>query len=735
MAFGGIKALALHALVVIALASCAHPRSKAPLAPPPALPEQRRAVRTVPLPEWYWEPVEADVRAALRPIELPIPETGLARVEGATRVWEELGAEGRERLRRDGVVVLGGAGAPRLHMGAFYMELREQRLPYVITLDALVYALHLALGHALAEVDDAVLAPELDTFLAKLEARLAAEQKGAGVEIGEALRLARGMVAVARVLSLGPDPVVAPGSASGAPAASLVPSELAPVVAQEVARITAHAGRAQSPLLQAPVDYGRFAVPSGAGRPGSFRALAWLGSAPLLLSAQSEVAGAAVGVGTSRLHARTAMLLARVADRELDPALHASWSRITRLLGFLWGPADDLALAELADLASSLGFTLEDPKNVANVITVDRLRHRAARGRQALLFDGTGAPGRAGIGVRLFGGHASADVVALASLTDPARPLPATLDLAVWLGAPEARASLHEGGADAWDGYDAALARAVGARPGEESPSRHASVSGSWLDVVMTWLVPREGAPRALVSPAAQRMAVESALAAWTFARHAGQPLSHPRPSRGARSVKDLSVAGAALPAFVEAAPDVIARLVATVGQMKRGLAAIAHLPATSPAMIALAEVEDMLRLAMRVASRHVNDDAVTAEDAAALASFPARLARLEEQADEAGQVPVVAELMVEGSADRVLSTATGLVEQAVTVAREPGTGRLVLAVGAHVAHHELVEPRAQKSTDASHRARFREDRDASAPRKAAAPARGAYTSTFRMVR
>ena len=108
----------------------------------------------------------------------------------------------------------------------------------------------------------------------------------------------------------------------------------------------------------------------------------------------------------------------------------------------------------------------------------------------------------------------------------------------------------------------------------------------------------------------------------------------------------------------------------------------------------------------------------MASEDIAALASLPARFARLEDPGDEgaAAMVPLVAELYVDAAADRVVSTATGPVEVAVVVAREPGTGRLVLAVGAHVAHRELVEPRAQRSNDTSYRARIRGETSRSTP-------------------
>jgi hypothetical protein len=266
------------------------------------------------------------------------------------------------------------------------------------------------------------------------------------------------------------------------------------------------------------------------------------------------------------------------------------------------------------------------------------------------------------------------------------------------------------------------LAHAIAARPDDDAPSRHASVYGSQLDVVMTWLAPREGASRPLASVAARRAAIESALASWTYARHSGQPLSRPRPPKAARATGELSVSGAALPAFVEPAPDVLARLVGTVAQMKRGLGALGALPPTSAAMVTLVELDDILRLALRVATRAANDEALAPEELAALASLPARLASLEDPGEDgvAPGGPVVAEVFVDASGHRVLRAATGAIEQAVMIVREPGTGRLVLAVGAHVAHHELVEARGSRTTDLAHET---------------SPPRGPYTTLFRLVR
>jgi hypothetical protein len=403
----------------------------------------------------------------------------------------------------------------------------------------------------------------------------------------------------------------------------------------------------------------------------------------------------APGVGIARLHARTAMLLARFAEREADPTINAAWSKISRLCTFVWGPSDDLSPTELTEIASAIGVALEDPKNVANVRTVDRLRHRAAKGRAPLVFDGAGAGGAAGISMRLFGGHAPADSIALASFvaSDGTRPLPATLDLAVWMGALEARSMLHEEGGDAWPGYDAALARAVTLQPTEDAPSRHASVHGSLLDVTMTWLRPPvdASAKGRLASPAAQRAAIDSALAAWTYARHDGQPLSRRKPVHSTHASSELAVTGAPLAAFVEPAPEVIARLSEATGQMRRGLTAIGGLATDSAGLTSLVEVDDLLRIALRIATRELYDEALTSEDAAAIASLPARLARLE---DDTGEHPIVAQVFTDRGGGRILSSSAGPVETALMTLREPGTGRLVLAVGAHVPHRDIVEAR-----------------------------------------
>lgn len=717
---------------VTAVAACARDRG-----PPPALPPQVEVAAGGAVPaEWFWEPVAPlGLRGSPRGVDLPVSDAALLRLGGAAKVWDDLGDEARDRLRRDGLVVVGSDAPPApghdivaTQMGAFYMDLRERRVPYLVSLDALFFAVHVSLERALAEVEDAELAGALDAFLDKTAARIDDELPKAGAEIADGLRLARGVVAVALALASGRAPA-APASAA---------------VAQELRAVEAHTGPATSPLLGVTIDYARFASPSGAARPGAYRALAWLSAAPFELLGKSEAPGAQADVASARRQTRAALLLARLVHREGDPEVRAAYTHLARWLAFVWGAPDDPSIAEIAELASRAGMNPSNPADVADVVKVDRVRRRAAALRAPLLYDGSGPPGRAGASVRAFGGHAPPDAVALSRLVgvsigaptgeappnarDGMRALPSTLDVMAWLGATEARAALHDTGADAFAGYDAALAAESGARPKEDSAAWHASVNGSLLDAIRAWIDGSMKRTIAPPTPVTERAAMESALAAWTIVRHDGDALTRPRPSVKSRATRELRVPGAAVPAFVEARPDVIARLVGTVRQISRGLTEVGPMGEASPARTLLAEVDDLLRGALRVAIKEANDEPLDDADVADLAAMPARLASLDgESAEEGGaMVPMVATVHVDLRGGRALTSATGHVEPALVVVREPRTGRVVLAAAGHVAHHELVEPIAQRTTDAALRARLR---------ASPAPPRASYVTTFRQVR
>jgi hypothetical protein len=646
-----------------------------------------------------------------------VPEGALRRVEGAATLWDELPADVRGRLRRDGVLVLGsdvGVLAKdekrATSFGAFYTHLRDQRIPHMITLDAMFALAHLGLVQALAEVEETELAPSVQSFLEKVEARLGAEQAGAGTELTEAYRVARSVVSVARALA--------------SPARYSPPRDLASPVGAERELVEAAAGVATSPVLGVPLDYARFATPDASARPEAFRALAWLGAAPLTIAARTEAAGSPIGVSRARTNTRAAMLLSRVRDHDVDPTINALYMRIRRVLAFVWGPPDDLSLVELDDVAAAAGVDLTNPRSVSDVVRVDRVRLRALAGRPPAVHDGSG-----GVSVRLFGGHAAEDSAALQALAR-GRDLPSSLDVAAWLGAPEAQAVALEARGGATGAYDAELARLRVRRQALEDGPLHASVHGSYLDALIAWAneTPATGVAR---SAAADRLRVESLLAAWALARHVDQPLA--RPAREPpRTPAELRVSGQPLPVTVEALPDVVARLVALVRQVRRGLDAAGSLTSPSPARTALVEIEDVLRVALVSARREARALPPTTEEAAALASLPARIARLEEGATaELG--PVSAIVFHDPGGRRVLASATTRIEPVLVLARAAGADEAHLFVGAHVGHHEIVDTTERAP---GRRPATTEDVHPSlAPIRAAARPRAPWVAAFRWTR
>jgi len=345
--------------------------------------------------------------------------------------------------------------------------------------------------------------------------------------------------------------------------------------------------------------------------------------------------------------------------------------------------------------------------------------------------------------MRLLGGAASADGELLQALVYPSigaltptehppatardgvRALPSALDVAAWLGSPDARTALHEAGDDAYVGYDAALAARIQKRAPADSLARHASLFASGLDAIATWIDPSAadvtlpGAHRAAFG----RRKIEVGLAAWTELRH----------DAGTFTRLPLAASGAADPAhtvtptvtaFVEPHPEVIAKLVALVRQAERGFRALGAIKDASPADAVLREVDGILGAALTAALREANDEPLTSTEAEALASIPARIVSLEARVAATGSadVPLAIDVHTDLAPARALEEATGDVDEIYMVLAEPKTHTLVLAVGASVSHYELVQPAALRLTDTSWRARLQSGN---------APPRDAFTSSY----
>jgi hypothetical protein len=673
-------------------------------------------------PAWtYWEPVEPPLLPASgTSTELSLSTARISRSAGLESKWTAASAALRDALVSRGFAVA-PAAHPGVRLGDFYASLRDDRIPWVLTLDALFFIAHLALDRALAEVDAYVLAPLLATMLHHLDVRLAAESRAAGADLTAPYAVARGIVAVALSLA---EVTYEPG-----------PS-IAHLVAEEKARAVAHAQIAVSPWLGVPIDYTAMA-PEGMAdrdevRAGWFRAASWLQGAWLALQGAGErEASGHVDVATARVHARAALLLARLLDADVDPEAAGAWARIERASELVIGGPEDLTPRDLAAAAARAEL---DPRSVgwmANVVRLDHVRHAVARGRHAPAF-------------RLLGPRATPDSELLQSLTLPVvgpriptdapglsevpnpvgppvsprsavRVLPTALDVAAWLGSGEARAALHDSGDDGYEHYEETLERWIHARPADTSlasSGRHRTLYLSMIDAIETWLMPSVGdrvQPGASTSEWRKRKG-EVALSAWTELRHDATTLTRipEATARRAAAAADQTT----VPMFVEPHPEAIAKLAGLVRQTARALVSEGMLRSGSAALHVLDEVDDLLWVALGVSVYETADAPLPPSLESTLANFPARLSTLEETlaATGAADVPLVVAVHLDVASGRVLAEGTGSIEEGWVVMREPGTHQLWMALGASIPHYEFVEPASRRPSDTEWRTRLRAD-------------------------
>jgi hypothetical protein len=699
--------------------------------PAPAIPRTPLVVRpkaaTFPTPaEWsYWDPIEPALREDVPRVQkLPLTETQVTRPQGVKARWDALSPAARELFAKNGFLAVDpgkiiddDGDTPTLD--ELYEQLEKQRVPTLLTLDALLFLTQAAVDRAAADHEELVLEPALKSLLKSLDGALAIQEKSVPHDLVEALRLARGFVAVAASLAL-------PGYSP--------PAELAPGVGEELRRIRAHAGTERSPLFGVTLDYASFA-PSHALRPNDdvdrahiamAQAATWLAQAPFLMASRGDTQGSPVDVQTARVHTRAALLLGHLLDPRVSKERAEDFAKLTRAFAFVSGAPDDPLPTALVDVATSVGVSLDSPTQLANVAKLDRVRHSALERFQAGGYDGVASlrvgetskgatsagVGRAALGVRFLGSAAPADSLVLQGLVFPyvgtatkeasgvtqlsgQRAFGVGTDVAAWLGSREADKLRHEAGDDAFAGFQEARARTDRLRPEPLAPARHASLHMSTLDVLATYLAPSraELSLPASFSAAYARHKVEVVLGAWAHERHDARPFARaasyttttPKP-RPKLEIKDV-------PVFVEPHPEALGHLLAYVRQASRGLTA-QGLPRNTSGAIALTELEDLVDAAYQTATRAANDEPPTLELSSRLAGFSDRLEWLHALTGLRTGGVLAAHVHADAVSGRASVAGIGGLGELHVAIREPRTGNLVHAVGARFSGLEAVWPR-----------------------------------------
>ncbi len=718
--------------------------------PPPPVVVVRQVERPTPPPtHTFWEPVRYEtVRPDVAPPQLPLDEASVARLGPDAVAWATQNPALKARLLSEGMCTV-----PLVHartLGEYYVHLREMGIPYVVTMDALFRVAHVTLSRVLADLEWRVMGPALVSLLANLDARLAAESKSVNADVQEAYTLARGVVSVARAL-----------------ATPANPSEKAPsaAVSAELRRIKDHIGPARSDVFGTTLDYSIFA-PSGdadtldPSLAGYSTAFTWLASGPLFVASRADVAGAPASVTTARTHTRAAMILTRLLATNADPEARALYKQFVTARALVLGHADDVSPDMLRDHVARAGVELSDPRTIANVVIVDKVRHSLVTERAPTVYDGSAnirvdpsqksarLIARSVLSMRLAGDEITDDSAVLTALTFPEvgastaeaamptigvegpplqRTLPSSLDVFAWLGYEEAGAELHARGGDAFERYDQTLTQLRRRFDVDDLTTRHATPYASLLDALASYT---QAAPADRFEPFAQGkaqkvMKLESALAYYASLRHDTFAFTR-TPLEALPSVLKNRPATAPPAAFVEPHPEVIAKLLAAMKQLRKRLDVASLIPKDGTSDVLMRTAEDLMRTALAAAVMETNDAAMSVELQADLAYFPTLLAEWEAWLGKThdASLELSTDLHTDLSGARVVTLATGPLEALHTIIREPESGRLIHAVGAHWPVYEMAQPATLRLSDTTWRARLA---------VGSAPPRFAFTAAFRV--
>jgi hypothetical protein len=605
------------------------------------------------VPGSFWEEVQVDA--------VTLPPASFERdklVRPALKErFDELPEASRTRVLERGVLAV-----PRsdheMSFGEAYVALARKHLPFVITFDVFFAITFRAIDRALDELDRGLVAPLLPAALSATEERLRAESHAARSDTSEAYALARGVIAVARVLL---DP------SAKAPAEELVNAE--------VARIDVHTGPAKSPLLGRTIDYGAFDTQAGLAfgdvRIAQFRAVTWLARAALALAAEPP----SVDVARARTQTRAAMLLSR--------ATNGSWDVIADAFAFVAGIGDDPGARELLAKTSALGLDLHDEATIGNVVRVDHLRSALVHDATATVEDTGGVMAT----FRLLSPSAPADAHAL--LDSFHGDLPSAVAVGVALGSTEARALLE---AETHDEH--ALDEVAHTLPTDRL-ARHASLHASGLDALSVYLGPSAlDAQRSWRDTSAhRRRKLEVALGAWATLRHMMMPFAH---GAARAALEEPMTSYDDVPAAIEPHAEALACLVALIRQTRRGLAAHSAMREGGAAAQLLDRVETLLADALHIMVAQAAGP-LGSPLGHALAAMPSRITSIERILGPCA-APLIVVTAANLTKERVLEDATGYASDvwlAVDLA-----GATALFVGARVPFYEMAST--LRETDAS---------------------------------
>ena len=604
-----------------------------------------------------------------------------------------------------------------------YKDLRRMDVPLFVTSDTLLHLYHVQFDETLKDMEErefygdarALTAALLDNAL-----ELYGQYSG---DLQEAARRNIAYLAVAQKLIQPTAPV---------------PDLVSNVVANELAKIDAHAGFAESDIFIYREDYSQY-VPRGHYTRSEelkryFRTLMWYGRMAFLLRG-AEIWGpmgeALISVYDAKIQTMQAVLLARAIDT-VQVGQHTGreiWQRMYAVTCFYVGLADDLTPYEYLAAVNKVFGSGFEPTDLENEDSFFALKAELALQRSPKINGGTGkvfitppitpesldelldkTKGMRFMGQRfipdsyMFQHLVFPEVLNYTGSADPlpftcgstgarlARCYPRGLDVMAILGSDLASEILTQEGDT--DYVDYAL------RFGELKAEFDAFDLSDWnRNLYWGWLYSLraliegfgDGYPNFMRTEAWQKKELNATLASWTELRH--DTILYAKQSYTPPESIPPDVAG-----YVEPVPEFYGRLLALTRMTREGLADLDALSAEATER--LINLEQMLDRLIQIANKELTNRPLSSDDCDYIRGFAGQLEGLIMGVKQQGlDTTLVADVHTHIAEGQVLEEGVGYVDL-IIVACPLADGSAFLAAGPVLSYYEFKHPMSDRLTD-----------------------------------
>ena len=606
-----------------------------------------------------------------------------------------------------------------------YEYLRNINVPIFITADTLLHLYHIQFDETLKDIEERDFISDInDLTKALLSDALAAYELHTG-DLKEAARRNVAYLAVAQELI---DPN------------AQIPALVSDVVMNELAKIDAHEGFADSDIFIYKADYSQY-MPRGHYTRSEqlkryFRALMWYGRMAFLLKGSENwgpFSEALIGIYDAKIQTMQAVLLARSIDTVQvgQRSGREIWDRIYTITAFYVGLADDLTPYEYLDAVDKIFGSSFNPTDLEDEGDFFALKVELALLQSPEIYGGTGqifisppftpeslnevlkkTKGMRFMGQRFIpdsymfqnlvfpqvGAYTGNSTPEPFTLFDNCRDYPCGLDVLAVLGSAQALIIMIEQGDTDYINYWQQFGELKAEFESFDLSCWNRNLYWGWLYSLQALIEGfGEGYPNFMRTQAWDKKELNAALASWTELRHdtilyAKQSYT---PGRGSFPPK---VTG-----YVEPVPELYGRLLALTQMTREGLTGYNAL--SVQATERLVNLEDILGRLIMIANKELTNQTLSEDDCEYIRNFGEILENaVLGVVDKGIKTTLIADVHTNINEGKVVEEGLGYVDLIIVACPVPD-GSIFLAAGPVLSYYEFKHPMSDRLTDEAWRA------------------------------